>query len=148
MTSVCQSYGLSSDQKETKKIFQFIISQQDWVRSVATLYLSFMRTHYIGCDVVSSMMGIGKKIAWNAPTNIADVIANFIDISQEPVTGQSDTIDSLHMRRLERLTVLMYSKNCAAQSVNEARKLMFTHGLKSLDSIPPTKNALFHAQNL
>ena len=51
------------------------------------------------------------------------------------------------MRRLQRLTVLMYSKNCAAQSVNDARKLMFTHGLKSLDSIPPTQNALFqHAK--
>jgi len=45
------------------------------------------------------------------------------------------------------LAVLMYSQNCAAQSVNEARKLMFTHGLKSLDSIPPTQNALFqHAK--
>jgi len=53
------------------------------------------------------------------------------------------TLDSLLMRRLERLTVLMYSKNCAAQSVNKARKLMFTQGLKSLDSISPTQNALF-----
>ena len=51
------------------------------------------------------------------------------------------------MRRLERLTVLMFSINYAAQSVNEARKLMFTHGLESLDSISPTQNALFqHAK--
>ena len=51
------------------------------------------------------------------------------------------------MQRLEQWTVLMYSKNCSAVSVNEARKLLFTHSLKSLDSIPPTKNALFqHAK--
>ena len=51
------------------------------------------------------------------------------------------------MQRLERWTVLMYSKNCDAHFVNEARKLMFTHGLKSLDSIPPTQHALFqHAK--
>ena len=53
------------------------------------------------------------------------------------------TLDSLHMRHLERWTVLMYSKNCNAELVNDARKLMFPHSLRSLDSIPPTKNALF-----
>ncbi len=51
------------------------------------------------------------------------------------------------MKNLERLTVLMYSKQCAAYSVNIARKLMFTHGLKSLDAIPPTQHALYqHAK--
>lgn len=51
------------------------------------------------------------------------------------------------MRRLERLTVLMYSKMCSANSVNEARKLMFTHGLKALECIPPTQQALFQHTN-
>ena len=37
----------------------------------------------------------------------------------------------------------MYSKNCNAELVNDARKLMFFHSLRSLDSIPPNKNALF-----
>ena len=48
------------------------------------------------------------------------------------------------MRRLERCTVLMYSKNCDAELLNDAMKVMFTHSLKSLDSIPPTQHALFH----
>ena len=57
------------------------------------------------------------------------------------------TINSQHMRRLERFTVLMYSKNCESESVNEARKMMFTHGLKSLENIPTTQHALFqHAK--
>ena len=47
------------------------------------------------------------------------------------------------MQRLERLTVLMYSKNCRSTSVNEARKLMFTVGLNPLESIAPTQHALF-----
>ena len=43
--------------------------------------------------------------------------------------------------------MLMYSKNCASESVNEARKMMFTHGLKSLENIPPIQHALFqHAK--
>ena len=59
----------------------------------------------------------------------------------------SFTLESQHMRHLERFTVLLYSRNCGADSVNEARKLMFTHGLKSLESIPPSQHALFqHAK--
>ena len=94
-----------------------------------------------GCDVVSSMLGIGKKTAWNAWVTFPEVNNTFIVITQD---STSLTLDSLHMRRIERLTVLMYSKNCCADLVNEARKLMFTHGFKSLDKIPPTnQHALF-----
>ena len=48
------------------------------------------------------------------------------------------------MRRLERWTVLMHSKNCDAELLNDAMNIMFTHSLKSLDSIPPAQHALFH----
>ena len=64
----------------------------------------------------------------------------FIAITEDRT---SMMLDSLHMQRLERFTVLIYSKNCKMTSVNEARKLMSTHGLKSLESISPTRNALF-----
>lgn len=37
----------------------------------------------------------------------------------------------------------MYSKQSQAKKVNEARKLMFTNGLKGLENIPPTQHALF-----
>ena len=41
----------------------------------------------------------------------------------------------------------MYSKNCDADLLNDAMKVMFTQSLKSLDSIPPTQHALFqHAK--
>ena len=41
----------------------------------------------------------------------------------------------------------MSSKNCDAELLNDAMKVMFTHSLKSLDSIPPTQHALFqHAK--
>lgn len=99
---------------------------------------------FTGCDVVSAMFGIGKKSAWKAWAAFPEVNDTFIAITRDP-TGL--TLDSLHMRCLERWTVLMYSKNCNTDSVNEARKLLFTHSLKSLDSIPPTQNALFqHAK--
>ena len=93
-----------------------------------------------GCDVVSAMFGIGKKTAWNAWIAYPEVTDTLIAITQDP---NSFTLDSLHMQHLERWIVLMYSKNCDAELVNDARKLMFSHSLRSLDSIPPTKNALF-----
>ena len=37
----------------------------------------------------------------------------------------------------------MYRKNCNVELINDAKELMFSHSLRSLDSIPPTKNALF-----
>ena len=57
------------------------------------------------------------------------------------------SLESVHMQHLERFTVLMYSKGCGAAYVNDARAHLFSHGLKSLDSIPPTQAALFqHAK--
>ena len=93
-----------------------------------------------GCDVRSAMFGIGKKTAWNAWATFPEVTDTSIAITQDPT---SLALDSLHMQRLERLTVLMYSKNCRSTSVKEARMLMFTVGFKPLESIPPTQHVLF-----
>lgn len=93
-----------------------------------------------GCDVNSAMFGICKKTAWKAWTVYPEVTDTLIAISNDPT---SITLNSQHMTSLERFVVIMYAKNCSANSVNIARKLMFTQSLKSLESIPPTKNASF-----
>ena len=99
---------------------------------------------FTGCDVTSAMFGVGKKTAWKAWVEFPQVTDTFISITQEPACL---TLESTDMQRLERLTVLMYSKNCKSTSVNEARKLLFTVSLKPLESIPPTQHALFqHAK--
>ena len=51
--------------------------------------------------------------------------------------------DKLHMERLEQFTVMMYNKNCSKYTVNEARQSMFTHDLKTLENIPPTRASLY-----
>ena len=86
------------------------------------------------------MFEIGIKTVWNSWATFPEVTDTSIAITQDPT---SLALDSLHMQRLERLTPLVYSKNCISTSVNEARKLMFTVGLKPLKSIPPTQHALF-----
>jgi len=90
------------------------------------------------------MHGIGKKPAWNTWQNNPDFTRTFVTLLEHPSTLQ---LESASMKDLGCFTVLRYSRNCSAQSVNEARRVMFTHGLKSLESIPPTKHALYqHAK--
>jgi hypothetical protein len=96
---------------------------------------------FTGCDLTSSMLGIGKKSGWNAWMSFPQVTETMNSLTENP---QELTEDSLHMKRIEQFTVLMYSKNSSCSTVNEARQLMFTHSLRSLESIPPTKAALFH----
>ena len=38
--------------------------------------------------------------------------------------------------------VVMYSRTCPQQTVNEARQVLFAQGNKSIENIPPTKAAL------
>ena len=53
------------------------------------------------------------------------------------------SLESLHMEKLERFVVVMYSKGCGLAKVNEARHRLFTSGKKTLESIPPSQAALF-----
>ena len=96
---------------------------------------------FTGCDVLSAMFGIGKKTAWNALLSFHEVINTIIAITKDL---KNLTLDSVHMRRLERWTVLMYSKNCGAESSNDARKIMFTSGLRFLDAIPQPSTLYFN----
>ncbi|KAL8588046.1 hypothetical protein ACOMHN_061212 [Nucella lapillus] len=95
---------------------------------------------YTGCDCASAFHHIGKKTAWKVWGTLPVITDTFVRITHDP-TGL--TMDSLHMRLLERMTVAMYSKTCAFFSVNEARQFLYTVGLKNLESIPPTQHALY-----
>ncbi|KAL8620009.1 hypothetical protein ACOMHN_015291 [Nucella lapillus] len=99
---------------------------------------------FTGCDVTSSMFGIGKKTAYNAWMAFPEVTDTLVALTNNPSLL---TTDPIHMRRLERWTVLMYSKNCVMFSINDARQFMFSIHLKSMDAIPPTHHALIqHAK--
>jgi hypothetical protein len=93
-----------------------------------------------GCDTTSQMLGCGKKTAWVIWIAMPDLTDTFLSLISDP---HSLTLESEHMKLIERFTVLMYSKSCSAATVNEARLLLFSHGLCGLDAIPPTQAALF-----
>ncbi|CAC5421895.1 unnamed protein product [Mytilus coruscus] len=64
------------------------------------------------------------------------------------MTDQPSTIcrDSI-LPLLERYVVLLYDRTSESNSVNEARKVLFAHQGRSIESVPPTREALYqHAK--
>ena len=95
---------------------------------------------YTGCDTSSSFLGIGKKTAWAAWEAYPEITDTFMALAEDPLLF---SMDSIHMERLERWTVIMYSKSCGLSRVNDTRRELFTSGKRTLENIPPTQRALF-----
>ena len=93
-----------------------------------------------GCDTTSQFLGCGKKTAWVVWNSFPDLTDMLVALTLNP---NMFGIEAIHMQRIERFVVLMYSKGCGAADVNETTLRLFTSGTKSLESIPPTQAALF-----
>ena len=100
--------------------------------------LSYPLFHsFTGCS--SLFLGIGKKTAWAAWQAYPDLTETLLTLSDDPTLL---TLDSIHIARLERWTVVMYSKISGCSRVNDVRHQLFTHGTRTLDHIPHTQEAL------
>ena len=95
---------------------------------------------FTGCDTTSAFFGKGKKSAWEAWNLYPEVTAAFIYMSTHPHTPL--TKESQHFRYLERFTVVLYDKTSSLGSVNEARRELFCQKNWTMESIPPTQDAL------
>ena len=99
---------------------------------------------FTGCDTTSSFLGIGKKTAWAAWQAYPDLTETLLTLSDDPTLL---TLDSIHMARLERWTVVMYITSSGCSRVNDVRRQLFTFRTRTLDHIPPTQEALLqHAK--
>ena len=85
-----------------------------------------------GCDTTSQFLGCGKKTAWTSWQNTPGLTETLVALTNDPTLL---TLNSLHMHRLERFVVIMYSKGCGVATV--------TSGKKALENMPPTQSALF-----
>ena len=91
---------------------------------------------FTGCDTVSSFGGRGKKTAWDTWRIFDDVTKAFCALAATP-----DAIDDW-MEPLERFVVLLYDRTSSQESVNQARKQLFTQKGRAIDGLPPTQAAL------
>ena len=71
--------------------------------------------------------------------NFIECMAGFKCLMNVPLI---DTLQDV-MPVLERFVVLMYDRSSICMNVNDARKELFAHKGRSIESIPPTADALF-----
>ena len=90
-----------------------------------------------GCDTVSYFAGKGKKTAFQAWKSNPEVTEIFCVLS-----SSQDTVYEEQCHALERFVVVMYSRMCPHQTLNEARQVLFAQGNKSIENILPTQAAL------
>lgn len=89
---------------------------------------------------MSSFAGIGKATSWKAWMTFREVDNAFLVYSQVP-RSISEADESFLL--IQRFVVLMYQSSSSAETVNEARRILFTQQSRSIEHIPPTSNALF-----
>ena len=82
-------------------------------------------------------LGKGKKTAFQAWKSNPEVTEIFRVLS-----SPQDTVYEEECHALERFVVVMYSRTCPHQTVNEARQVLFAQGNKSIENIPPTQAAV------
>lgn len=90
-----------------------------------------------GCDTVSSFCGRGKSTAFDTWTSYPAVTEAFLHLRGNPFNVTTETVQVI-----ERFVVLMYDKTSESDAVNVCRKELFARKNRSIENIPPTKNAL------
>ena len=91
-----------------------------------------------GCDTVSSFAGRGKKLSWGVWNVFPALTDALLSVTPQSITFPMDVFDVI-----QRFVVLLYSRTCDPNNVNEARKQLFSQGSRTLENILPTEAALF-----
>ena len=94
---------------------------------------------FTGYDQTSFFSGRGKKTSQNAWQVFDEVTEAFKRLMNVP---SIDTLQDV-MPVSERFVVLMYDQSSICRKVNDACKELFAHKERSIESIPPTADALF-----
>lgn len=98
---------------------------------------------FTGADTVSSFGGIGKTTAWKTWMAFREVDEAFHEFLNMPHTQALSQNDPAFML-LQRFVVLMYHPSSSAETVNEARRILFCQLNRSIENIPPTCEVLLN----
>ena len=95
---------------------------------------------YTGCDTVLSFSNRGKKTTWDVWKTYDKLTDAFHSVMLTPGELNEETISTI-----ERFTVLLYNRTGVLSSVDAARMELFFKKGRSMEDLPPTKDALmFH----
>ena len=87
-----------------------------------------------GCDTTSQFSGIGKKSAWTVFVKHHDLLKYL---------GEESIANDKVLSNAETFVCHLYNPNTDNVLINHEREASFRRANKSLDSLPPTQNALF-----
>jgi hypothetical protein len=93
-----------------------------------------------GCDTTSSFHRKGKKAMWNAWKAFSDVTKVFKFIGDNPFSHLDK--DAWQINTLERFIIIVYERTSVLEDINESRYQLFCKKNRSLENLPPTKDAL------
>ena len=88
----------------------------------------------MGCETTSQFSGIGKKSAWAVFVKHHDLLKYL---------GEESIANDKVLSNAETFVCHLYNPNTDNVLINHERVASFTRATKSLDSLPPTQNALF-----
>ena len=95
---------------------------------------------FTGCDTTSGFFGKGKKSAWDAWKSYPEVTQAFLYVATHPHTTL--TVEDQPFKLFERFCIVLYHKTSTLESINECRRELFCQNNKTMETIPPTQDAL------
>ena len=93
---------------------------------------------FTGCDTVSFFSTKGKKSAYDTWADYPDLTDALLSLCKNPEALQQSNA----FAAIERFVVLLYDRTSELVSVDACRKNLFARKGRSMESIPPTRDAL------
>ena len=101
---------------------------------------AFLLFHVLsGCNITSSLSGKEKKSFFKTWKLFPDSSITFGKLGT--VSAPSEIHDH-DFKLVEKYFIALYSSSCNTKNVNEARRILFASGGRSIENIPPTPGAL------
>ena len=126
MICILMSYGLLLGSRSNRYIAIQTIANKLGRENSRALPL-FHAIDITGCDMMSFLSSVGKKIAW---------FPRGYDLGNMPLSLSDET-----MKHLQRFVILLYDRPSQSTQVDHSRKLLFATG-RQIDCIPPTEATL------
>ena len=112
-----------------------IVNSLGKVSSKAVLFLHALS----GCDATSAVAGKVKLSFYNTWSQLPEITPTFAKLGN--VTDINLVTDD-DFTQIERFFIILYSPTLNTENINTARRILFTHGNRSLENILPTFNCL------
>ena len=94
---------------------------------------------FSSCDTTSSILGKGKISFCDTWKIVPEITSIFAQLSKVTVPAEITQED---YKLIEKFFIVLYSTTTNTEEMNSAQRMLFTHGGRSIENIPPTPKGL------